>query len=419
MCNGNPLVLNHLAHLAACALPVPPTTFASSSGFGVERTRRRGSNTTCGCWRRLPGPGARSSSLRTSSPVTSQPRPDAWIRQGIAWTTDPLPLFDLWRLSAQSRLNVLRLGMHHCVPWRMMDVLAMGGCPVLDCDPYTLWPQPLERNQNYLSLDAAPPPGESLAYGEPVCRDPGADRAIPRRCRDNRAGAPNQSGRLRSRPRAVCRRSSDLSADHDAGQSQVSPPMSEPLVIVHVVFSLDLGGLERVVVDLVRESEGLGQRVSVVCLQQPGRLAPQVEALGARVACLGKPSGLHLRTIGRIETLLRHAPTRRRAHAPDRGPLLRRSGWPARGRAGGRAHRARQALPRPVPDAVAGKAGGELRGSGSSASRRTLRRRPSHSASSRPGKSTSFPTVLIRPGSGWVAIGLQCDGRSACLPRRS
>jgi sugar transferase (PEP-CTERM/EpsH1 system associated) len=81
--------------------------------------------------------------------------------------------------------------------------------------------------------------------------------------------------------------------------------MSEPLVVLHVVFSLDLGGLERVVVDLVREGEGLGQRVAVVCLQQPGRLAPQVEALGARVACLGKPSGLHLRTMGRMGTLLR------------------------------------------------------------------------------------------------------------------
>jgi sugar transferase (PEP-CTERM/EpsH1 system associated) len=78
-----------------------------------------------------------------------------------------------------------------------------------------------------------------------------------------------------------------------------------PLVVVHVVLSLDLGGLERVVLDLTREEIGLGQRVAVICVEQTGRLAPQAEALGARVFCVHKPPGFRLGTIGRIRAVLR------------------------------------------------------------------------------------------------------------------
>src|SRR5271157_2819055 len=75
--------------------------------------------------------------------------------------------------------------------------------------------------------------------------------------------------------------------------------------VVHVVLSLDIGGLERIVADLVRVGRALGQIPSVICLERPGTLAPQVEALGVPVLCAGKPPGLRLDTIGRIRELLR------------------------------------------------------------------------------------------------------------------
>ena len=73
-----------------------------------------------------------------------------------------------------------------------------------------------------------------------------------------------------------------------------------PLQVVHVVLSLDFGGLERVVLSLVAQGMKQGQRLGVVCLERPGILAPQVEALGAWVACIDKPPGIRPGTIGRL-----------------------------------------------------------------------------------------------------------------------
>jgi sugar transferase (PEP-CTERM/EpsH1 system associated) len=64
------------------------------------------------------------------------------------------------------------------------------------------------------------------------------------------------------------------------------------LRVVHVVLSLDVGGLERNVVNQVREGRKLGQEVSVLCLTRPGTLAPQAEALGGQVVCLNKKPGV-------------------------------------------------------------------------------------------------------------------------------
>src|SRR5205823_1129491 len=66
------------------------------------------------------------------------------------------------------------------------------------------------------------------------------------------------------------------------GKSVRPTAMSEPLRVTHVTLSLDVGGLERNIVNQVREGHRLGQSVSVVCLERPGALAAQVEALGAR-----------------------------------------------------------------------------------------------------------------------------------------
>ena len=54
--------------------------------------------------------------------------------------------------------------------------------------------------------------------------------------------------------------------------------MADLLNVTHVVLALDVGGLERNVVNQVQEAQNLGQRVSVVCLEGPGALAPKAEA---------------------------------------------------------------------------------------------------------------------------------------------
>ncbi|MBY0527654.1 MAG: glycosyltransferase [Gemmataceae bacterium] len=78
-----------------------------------------------------------------------------------------------------------------------------------------------------------------------------------------------------------------------------------PTRIVHVLLSLDPGGLERVVLDLVRQAPSLGQNVAVVCLERPGRLAPDAEECGASVYCVHKPPGLRPGLVPSLTRLLR------------------------------------------------------------------------------------------------------------------
>jgi glycosyltransferase involved in cell wall biosynthesis len=81
--------------------------------------------------------------------------------------------------------------------------------------------------------------------------------------------------------------------------------VSDALHVAHAVLSLDTGGLERIVVDLVRHGRRCGHRVSVLCIERPGTLAPQVEALGATLVCVGKPAGVRLGTRGQVAAVLR------------------------------------------------------------------------------------------------------------------
>lgn len=110
--------------------------------------------------------------------------------------------------------------------------------------------------------------------------------------------------------------------------------MTESISVTHVVLSLDFGGLERVVLDLVRVGQSLGQRVSVVCLERPGTLAPQVEELGAKVICVKKPPGLRpgiITSIRRVFEELRPdvVHTHQVAALLYAGPAARRAGVPA------------------------------------------------------------------------------------------
>lgn len=105
------------------------------------------------------------------------------------------------------------------------------------------------------------------------------------------------------------------------------------LKVVHAVPSLDVGGLERNVVNQIRLAPGLGQDVTVICLERPGFLAPQAEALGARVVCLGKPPGVRLGLIRRVAMVLRELGPHV-VHTHDvgtlfyTGPAARRAGVP-------------------------------------------------------------------------------------------
>ncbi len=67
--------------------------------------------------------------------------------------------------------------------------------------------------------------------------------------------------------------------------------MSSPLHIVHGVLSLDVGGLERIVLSLVRAGRLRGHRVTVVCVERSGTLATEAETAGATVVSLDKPPG--------------------------------------------------------------------------------------------------------------------------------
>jgi len=75
---------------------------------------------------------------------------------GIPWTTRPMTPRELWKIASESRLNLVRMGMHQCTPWRLIDVLAMGRIPVLDYQPLSAWPAPLIEGRTFLNLDFGP-----------------------------------------------------------------------------------------------------------------------------------------------------------------------------------------------------------------------------------------------------------------------
>lgn len=83
------------------------------------------------------------------------------------------------------------------------------------------------------------------------------------------------------------------------------PSVCAPLKVAHVVLSLEVGGLERVVLDLVREGARFENSSHVVCLERRGTLADQAESLGARVACFDKQPGLRPSLVRRLAKAFR------------------------------------------------------------------------------------------------------------------
>lgn len=74
----------------------------------------------------------------------------------IPYSLEPIDYNEMIGIAARSRAVVLRNGVSSCIPWRFLDMLCLGACVVFDHDPVVRWPDPLIRNQHYLSLDLYP-----------------------------------------------------------------------------------------------------------------------------------------------------------------------------------------------------------------------------------------------------------------------
>ncbi len=99
--------------------------------------------------------------------------------------------------------------------------------------------------------------------------------------------------------------------------------MHEPgLAIAHVVLSLDVGGLERVVATLAGAQHAAGQRVSVYCLDRAGVLADPLPRAGVAVHAVGRSArGFDPGAVLRLARLLRAADVRI-VHCHNHGALV-------------------------------------------------------------------------------------------------
>jgi hypothetical protein len=83
---------------------------------------------------------------------------DAYVDEleaaGITCVRRNLETVELWKILARTRINFLRLGAKYCVPWRMIDLLCLGSCIVIDRHPFADWPVPLRNLVNFVSCFA-------------------------------------------------------------------------------------------------------------------------------------------------------------------------------------------------------------------------------------------------------------------------
>jgi glycosyltransferase involved in cell wall biosynthesis len=75
--------------------------------------------------------------------------------------------------------------------------------------------------------------------------------------------------------------------------------------IVQLLPSLDLGGMERLAVDLARQQKVEGHTPSIYCTSHPGQLAPEAEAAHVPVHSFGKTTRFSLRLIRDLASRLR------------------------------------------------------------------------------------------------------------------
>ena len=89
----------------------------------------------------------------------------------------------------------------------------------------------------------------------------------------------------------------------NTGLKSTIPMIDGPIRVVHVLLSMDCGGMEQVVLDLARTGLELGQAIQVICLERPGQLAPQLADLGVDLHCLDKRPGIRLKLRGKLRRL--------------------------------------------------------------------------------------------------------------------
>jgi glycosyltransferase involved in cell wall biosynthesis len=75
--------------------------------------------------------------------------------------------------------------------------------------------------------------------------------------------------------------------------------------IVQLLPSLDIGGMERLAVDLACRQKSEGHEPAIFCTSHPGQLAPEAEAVGIPVRAFGKRPGFSLRLSAELARELR------------------------------------------------------------------------------------------------------------------
>lgn len=78
--------------------------------------------------------------------------------------------------------------------------------------------------------------------------------------------------------------------------------------ITHFVENFERGGLERVVIDLIRAQRDAGNTCRAICLFQRGALADELAALGIEVHACGKRRGADVGALLRARALLQRVP---------------------------------------------------------------------------------------------------------------
>ena len=84
--------------------------------------------------------------------------------------------------------------------------------------------------------------------------------------------------------------------------------MTASLPLVHVVETLERGGLERMVIDLAQAQHADGRAVHVACLYRPGALARELQEAGIPVTSCDKTDGLDFAALRRLRRVLASAP---------------------------------------------------------------------------------------------------------------
>lgn len=85
----------------------------------------------------------------------------------------------------------------------------------------------------------------------------------------------------------------------------VPPDWDSPLRIVQLVETLDIGGLERVVVDLASEQQRTGHRVTILCYFDEGPLAAIAKTAGVEVIALHRTKGFTLASLRALIAAIR------------------------------------------------------------------------------------------------------------------